>query len=200
MILRRLFTALAVVCVALAVLSLAIVFRGWLTSDIIKTYTWNDGARRYSELHIISQGGLLSFHHSGTTLAAGEDATIAKDRAGPSGYKVWHYSQRASPNNDSPWLHFQSSRGSAHAGVANPNGVSDNWTLEIRPLPAAMFFLALPVALFGVRYLAQRRKQHLIEAGHCPACGYDLRESPDRCPECGASSSSSAVATATALP
>ena len=42
-------------------------------------------------------------------------------------------------------------------------------------LPAAAF-AALPVA----RFLQRRHR-----AGHCTACGYDLRATPGRCPECG---------------
>ena len=43
-------------------------------------------------------------------------------------------------------------------------------------------FFAIPPALRLRRELAQRR-QHRI--GHCRRCGYDLRATPGRCPECG---------------
>jgi hypothetical protein len=47
-------------------------------------------------------------------------------------------------------------------------------------------FAFLPVCWFSVRAPAVLRRRHRRSHGLCTACGYDLRASPDRCPECGA--------------
>ena len=46
------------------------------------------------------------------------------------------------------------------------------------------------VCVFLVRRNARARQRRLA-AGWCPACGYDLRATPGRCPECGAVPSNS---------
>jgi hypothetical protein len=48
---------------------------------------------------------------------------------------------------------------------------------------------ALPAAWLATHRLAARRRRRLVARGACAACGYDLRASPGRCPECGATAS-----------
>ncbi|HZN64831.1 MAG TPA: hypothetical protein VFB66_05985 [Tepidisphaeraceae bacterium] len=44
---------------------------------------------------------------------------------------------------------------------------------------ASGFVAVIPV-------MRRRGRAARLKAGQCPACGYDLRATPERCPECGA--------------
>jgi hypothetical protein len=60
-------------------------------------------------------------------------------------------------------------------------------TVGIRELELPLWMFAVASALFpSILLYRRRRAAQRRTVGHCTNCGYDLRASPERCPECGA--------------
>jgi hypothetical protein len=75
--------------------------------------------------------------------------------------------------------------------TASASGGVHYWVWGIRYLTVPGWFLVLAFALPATMWLRHRRRQlRRASVGLCAACGYDLRASPDRCPECGAAAAS----------
>jgi hypothetical protein len=86
----------------------------------------------------------------------------------------------------------------AHSPVAGFFfGESKGQAFERKMILLPMWFVVAVFALLplaaGTRLVRRRRRARRLNTGHCIACGYDLRASPDRCPECGRESRQPAV-------
>ncbi len=64
-------------------------------------------------------------------------------------------------------------------GPKTAQGVADLVTVPM------WYPLVLLAIIPGVRFILHRRRQRRIQTGMCVKCGYDLRATPERCPECG---------------
>jgi hypothetical protein len=73
----------------------------------------------------------------------------------------------------------------AGANIGSDISASDNYHFASFPaVYLAPVFAG--VAWIAWRKLASLRAGNRRSSGLCPACGYDIRASPERCPECGA--------------
>jgi hypothetical protein len=78
-------------------------------------------------------------------------------------------------------FHWFVSRGGS---AVNANGNAILTTPPSWRVGLPMWFLALVFSLLPLRWRIRTRRT--CSPGDCLECGYDLRATPDRCPECGA--------------
>jgi hypothetical protein len=104
----------------------------------------------------------------------------------PRGESHWHFATSFAPQWMMDMLPFQpwyQRMGFDFANRPVPSGPAGASDLIVM---VPYWFLALLSAVLPVACIVQRIRRALRPPpGHCQRCGYDLRASTDRCPECG---------------
>lgn len=191
---RRLFNFLTLLSLLLLFASTALFIRSIFIRDEIRAYYWHDLPKGMDPLHappnrrwlvqldISSDTEVTRVSIKRTYAKPSDDPTLARQlaAAGPTHQRLGaHYN-----NEVDYWIWYTFFRSATEPGGANLNrtGVYECWWLVVRHRLLFVVFSILP----AIWLLLHWRKRRRTRAGFCIVCGYDLRATPNKCPECGA--------------
>ena len=194
---RKLFTLLARLSLLLCVAVCVLWVRSYFVADRFFWRGWADDAdRSYQRQVVILSGhggvGVNSIVQSGERWPAnrlGYREAIAQYLA-KSGSPPFHSSGASKypafnvgVGDDPVWGGFKHGSFFNPVSPADPRPRSYGWQVVVPYWAIVPATAVLPVVWEWRRRTRRRREI----AGLCPSCGYDLRATPERCPECGAS-------------
>jgi len=180
---RRLFSLVALTCLLLCVITLGWWARSYLPADL------HVGAADGRLVLLFSDPPLTRFWVKECPVGNGTEASAAtawtRARRGQFLKQVLYGATPGAPGGftmlNKP-LQSASFAGVVH--ITEPAAPGDaTYHLIAVPLPYLALLLALPPVAWLVTTL---RHRHRRRAGCCANCGYDLRATSGRCPECGA--------------
>ncbi len=188
---RRFFTSASAVSLALFTAVVVLWMRSYFATDRLFWQGWGDeGDRSYWRQDMVLSGrggvGMNRIVQSGPRDSFRSD--IDKLLARNGGFRPFHQSIPAAyPQfhvgvGDEPvWGGFKRG-GFTHMEAGHTRPRAYGWQVVVPCWSLFVATAALPIA-WGRQWKKRRR---LVARGHCIVCGYDLRATPDRCPECGA--------------
>jgi len=89
--------------------------------------------------------------------------------------------EQAGPDREAPVPAWMAQQVAAWPAATVPARWSVRYAVLVAPVSA------LVVSCLLLEVAMRRRRMRLSRDGACPGCGYDLRATPSRCPECGMS-------------
>jgi hypothetical protein len=166
--LPNLLTALLLLaCIGAATLSV----RSYLVSDSVHRGTYEPLAGRAVSWNVATSRGKMWIERSDSVESATAEALPAQLRNPPRLFR-WEThppSERVQPAN-----RFSSSK---------PWVDKSRWHIRVN-LHGLMVVTSVPLVALWIKRLVRKTRLHQA-MGLCPHCGYDLRATPGRCPECG---------------
>lgn len=188
---RRLLTIFSALSLMLCVATAALWVRSYWVMDFVQLGRWTlkDSEAVLRNLYLSSDRGTCGFvYRHQHDLLPPEDLAQSSSQfpcfvhsyssEAAAGYKTWTGNDRIPLWNTLGFDYYDS-------GSMVPR--AQNLFDRRLSIPHWFFVLVLCVVP-GLRWgcgLRARRRNRRLAAGLCPACGYDLRASPERCPECG---------------
>jgi hypothetical protein len=185
---RRVFNVLAVVSLVLFVLTVSLWIRSYFVRDTFFRESWNEGHEltSWTQNQLVIGSGACLFnplvYRGPTYIGAGAltwRQAVQQEQRQRLPLRPFHRTDKIPSGFFTHWA-FQLRHSTSY--IAGTKESTESYQFVVPFWSLAILWLIAPC----IAYALHRKRRRQLNRGRCPTCGYDLRATPERCPECGA--------------